>query len=308
MNKSKTQNFHLYEPQRALQGHKAQIYVAKFNFDGQYLLTGSQDRSIILWNPYKETQLKQYFGAHNYEVQDLAILQDNSKFVSCGGDKIAFLWDVSTGQVIKKFGPHSTRINCVGIGGEQSILATGGYDCEVKIWDLKDKKQNQPIQRIKEFQDSVTQISFYHHNMIVSSIDGHIRTFDIRKGIIQEDFVKAGIFKFSSSFDDRLFALSCNDSIIRILERSSGSILAALQGSHISNQYSINCEFSWNDGMILTGSEDGKLLIYDILTGKCQVTRKLHDKCVSSIALSTQQNSFVTASFDNVALLWMEQT
>ncbi len=32
-----------------------------------------------------------------------------------------------------------------------SILATGGYDCEVKIWDLKDKKQYQPIQRIKDF-------------------------------------------------------------------------------------------------------------------------------------------------------------
>ena len=47
---------------------------------------------------------------------------------------------MSTGQVLKKFGPHSTRINCVDIGGEMSILATGGYDCEVKIWDLKDKK------------------------------------------------------------------------------------------------------------------------------------------------------------------------
>lgn len=39
--------------------------------------------------------------------------------------------------------------------------------------------------------------------------------------------------------------------------------------------------------MILTGSEDGKILMYDILTGKCVLNRKLHEKCVSYIDLSS---------------------
>ena len=43
----------MYEPVKALKGHKGPIYVAKFNKDGQYVMTGSQDRSILLWNPYK---------------------------------------------------------------------------------------------------------------------------------------------------------------------------------------------------------------------------------------------------------------
>jgi mitogen-activated protein kinase organizer 1 len=31
---------------------------------------------------------------------------DNSRFASGGGDKSAFLWDVSTGKVIRRFQGH----------------------------------------------------------------------------------------------------------------------------------------------------------------------------------------------------------
>jgi mitogen-activated protein kinase organizer 1 len=84
--------------------------------------------------------IKSYNGAHNYEVSDIAITTDNSRFVSVGGDKVGFLWDIPTGHVIRKFGSHHSRINCCALGGENSVMATGGYDCEVKIWDLKDKR------------------------------------------------------------------------------------------------------------------------------------------------------------------------
>ena len=84
--------------------------------------------------------IKSYSGVHNYEVSDIAIANDNARFVSVGGDKVGFLWDISTGNVIRKFGAHHSRINCCAIGGENALIATGGYDCEIKIWDLKDKK------------------------------------------------------------------------------------------------------------------------------------------------------------------------
>ena len=45
----------------------------------------------------------------------------------------------------------------------------------------------------------------------------------------------------------------------------------------------------------MTGSEDGwmcnifvlKIDIYDILTGKMEISRKLHEKCLSSLELSS---------------------
>jgi len=41
--------------------------------------------------------VKEYVGPHAHEVRDVAVSRDNTRFASCGGDKAAFLGDVSTG-------------------------------------------------------------------------------------------------------------------------------------------------------------------------------------------------------------------
>lgn len=36
--------------------------------------------------------------------------RDNSKIVSCGGDRQVFYWDVATGRVIRKFRGHGSEV------------------------------------------------------------------------------------------------------------------------------------------------------------------------------------------------------
>jgi mitogen-activated protein kinase organizer 1 len=36
--------------------------------------------------------------------------EDNGRFVSCGADKLVFLWDVTTGKTIRKFQGHDSVI------------------------------------------------------------------------------------------------------------------------------------------------------------------------------------------------------
>jgi mitogen-activated protein kinase organizer 1 len=40
--------------------------------DGQYCMTGAQDKTIRLWNPLRPHPIKSYTG-HGYEVRDLAM-------------------------------------------------------------------------------------------------------------------------------------------------------------------------------------------------------------------------------------------
>ena len=58
-----------------------------------------QDKSVRLWNPHGGKHIKKFAGCHNQEVNDVLIAADNSKFVSCGSDKLIFQWDVTSGQV-----------------------------------------------------------------------------------------------------------------------------------------------------------------------------------------------------------------
>ena len=70
-----------------MNSHKGPIFVVKFNSkpsqkyllmnkflgDGNYIMSGSQDRTIILWNPMKSLPIKTYSKSHNYEVFDICM-------------------------------------------------------------------------------------------------------------------------------------------------------------------------------------------------------------------------------------------
>jgi mitogen-activated protein kinase organizer 1 len=45
---------------RTLKGHQGAVHVVKYNSNGQYCLSGGQDRIITLWNPNSGGKIKTY--------------------------------------------------------------------------------------------------------------------------------------------------------------------------------------------------------------------------------------------------------
>jgi len=76
----------------------APILRARFNHNGEYAIL-CKDRSLFLLNPRTNLCLKEYSGVHAREVRDGCASRDNSKLVSCGGDRgisggVVFWWFV----------------------------------------------------------------------------------------------------------------------------------------------------------------------------------------------------------------------
>lgn len=73
-------------------------------------------------------RLIQAYEAHGYEVLSVAVSPSNQSFVSGGGDRAVFLWDVSTAVTIRRFGGsmhgHTSRVNCVSFAGEESLVVS----------------------------------------------------------------------------------------------------------------------------------------------------------------------------------------
>ena len=150
---------------RTLKGHSGPVLRVRYTRDGAYAMTCSADRTLRLWNPARDDEtgrgtggllVKTYSGPHAHEVSDVAISDDKARFVSCGGDKAAFAWDVATGQVIRKLEGHTQRLNAVCLCGPGASLAlTGSYDASVRVWDLR-AQGRAALQLLDQFRDSVT--------------------------------------------------------------------------------------------------------------------------------------------------------
>jgi WD40 repeat protein len=57
--------------------------------------------------------------------------------VSVGLDKGVFFWDVRQDKPVRVVpNAHLHEITCCAINARGSVVATGGADCTVKLWDL----------------------------------------------------------------------------------------------------------------------------------------------------------------------------
>lgn len=271
------------------------VYIAVFNCSGSYLATGGSDKCVRLWNPLSGLCIKTYTG-HGYEVLDIDIARDNSKFASVGGDRAAMLFDVSTGRVIRRFTGHASRINGVAFNAEATVITTGSYDATIKFWDCRSHDQA-PIQTLKESTDSVTGVQVVENRILASSVDGHVRVYDIRNGTCTQDNVGHPVTNAVFSNDGNCVLASSLDSTIRLFDIENGEMLAEYTG-HDNSNYKITATLTSDDAHVITGSEDGRVCFFDLVEGTLVKSIKPHARLVTSVAYHPKEDIMVTTSTD----------
>jgi len=144
-----------------LVGNNAEISALAMSPDGRTLAVGiANDGSIRLWaieNIYPESEVT-IFPAHGdkvfgYDVLELAFSPDGKSLASSGYDGKVIIWDVETGDMIKKFDVWSTDTweiqntfkgdqtwdLSISTDGSKMISAGGGIH-EANLWDIKTGK------------------------------------------------------------------------------------------------------------------------------------------------------------------------
>jgi mitogen-activated protein kinase organizer 1 len=278
-----------------LRGHDGSVLCVRYNKDGKYCLSGGADRTVRLWNPHKGFLVKTY-NAHAHRVLGVCSSADNSMMASVGGDKTVFYWDVSTGQVVRKFRGHDQCVNAVEFGAGQDVLVTGSYDRSVRVWDCRSKSWD-PVQTMDAFGDSVTAVAVHGTSIIASSVDGTVRTFDIRRGEVITDRLHQPVTHIALSNDGNCVLASRLDSRLLLLERGSGDVLNEYAG-HRNSEFKIQSCFSNTDAHVVSGSEDGKIVFWDLVEGTVVHTLSQHTSVVTSVAYHPQPGEISMLSSD----------
>ncbi|KAG8628289.1 hypothetical protein KVT40_004162 [Elsinoe batatas] len=226
------------KPLARLGGHNGQVLALTYSSgSGQYLLTASTDRLIRLFSPLSRSPLIQTFSAHGYLISDLCISSTNATFLSCGGDKIVFLWDVSTASTLRRWAGHAGRINAVRFAGdEESVVVSGSYDGTVKIWDVKQRGER-PVVTWGEAGDSVAAVEVGDTEVWVGSVDGRVRGYDVRTGKVVVDVIGAPVTSLSLAKAGDAYLVGTLDSTLRLMDRRDGKCLQTFKDGEASDAH-----------------------------------------------------------------------
>ena len=279
-----------------ISSHSGPINALTFSaLGGTYILSGSSDRQIHLsrTEPTSNnasvvtTAPIQKYAAHGYPVLDISCSADNQTFASVGGDRSVFLWDVQAASTIRRFGGtqqgHTSRINAVAFAGaEDSVIVSGSDDRSVRIWDVKNRNAN-PIMVFDEASDSITAVVVREEEIITGSVDGRLRSYDVRMGMCTEDTLPAPVTSVQLTTDGQAVLVGCLDSTIRLLDRKEGICLRAF-GGLTNKSLRIKSCFGKEEAIVLSGEEDnGKVNAWDITTGQYAGSVEVGKKVVSMV-------------------------
>jgi WD40 repeat protein len=115
-----------------------------FSADGRYLVSGSYDKTVKLWD-LATGQEQQTFRGHAYAVWSVAFSADGCYIASGSYDHTIKIWDVRGEERITLKG-HSDIITSVAFSLDGRYLASGSHDKTIRIWDTTTGKEQQALE------------------------------------------------------------------------------------------------------------------------------------------------------------------
>lgn len=131
---------------RQVQAHTHWVNEIALTQNNSTLVSVSSDTTVRAWRPHSEsTDMPASIGQHNDYVKCLASPGDNADWVVSGGlDHCIYMWDLNGGgEKLKINTGQEERIpkgSVYSLSAKGSILASGGPESVVKVWDPKSGK------------------------------------------------------------------------------------------------------------------------------------------------------------------------
>jgi WD40 repeat protein/serine/threonine protein kinase len=163
-----------------LTAHGRKVTAIALSPDGQWLATGSEDATVILWNLATGEQAFQ-LADHRGPINSLTFSADSTLLASAATDATASIWTVATGELLMQLRGHRNVLTDIAFTPDAAMVVTSSGDDTLRVWDLA---SGAPTLQFEEHGDSVRTVAVHPNGAMVLSAgrDNRLILWDINSG------------------------------------------------------------------------------------------------------------------------------
>ena len=262
------------DQKHAVTGHADYVYSVAFNPNGKFFASGYADGSIRFWDAETGRHLKTF--KKGYEASGLVFSEDGKTLAYADGLDIR-LQDTGTGEEKMLLTGHTWGMHSVVLSPNGNTLASGSEDTTIRLWDI-------------------------HTGEHKKTLNGHTQR----------------VYSVAFSPDGKTLASGSDDNTIRLWNVDTGETERILTGhagefegvdnGHSSVEGVKSVAFSPDGKTLASGGGDNVIHLWDIRTGKREMTLMGHTNGVFSLAFSPDGKTLASGSVDSDIRLWDPDT
>jgi WD40 repeat protein len=167
--------------------HASPLIACRFDPKGRYAFASAEDCSVLRWE--LSSGKKAAFETHDSWVLDLAFLSGGETLVTVGCDDQMIWWPVAADKPTpaRKIVAHRGWIRAVAVNPDGKLLATGGNDHLVKLWNAAD---GSAVRELAGHGSDVYSVRFHPSGQFLLSGDlaGEVRQWETATGKLLRTF------------------------------------------------------------------------------------------------------------------------
>ncbi|CEP17221.1 hypothetical protein [Parasitella parasitica] len=294
--------------------HSAGISSLQFCEAQNILITGSYDKTAIVWN-LETGEILRTLKGHARCIRTLQF--DDTKLVTGSMDNTLRIWNYHTGQCIRTLEGHTDGV--VHLNFNCRILASGSADSTIKIWNFQTGEcftlsgHTKAVNHVSIQKDSTTLVS--------SSEDGSIRIWDLERRSCARVLrghmapVQTAIPSMPGFLHTFFKQQTKKPALVQrpLIENGSssdeeeeGGAVVRRRGSSSSNTSDNSTNISdcnrSSEQVVISGSLDNTIKVWSLETGECLQTLFGHVQGIWTLAYDKLR--LVSGSNDGSLKLW----